>query len=330
MLAPITWRTPPRNYGPWEQVASVITEALVQNGIDVTLFATGDSVTKAKLQYVCDAPLAEQPAHAKAMECLHISNLMEQSGNFDIIHNHLDFLPLTYTHLIQTPVITTIHGFSSPDIVPVYKKYNDRGFYVSISESDRHPDLKYIGTVYNGINELQFDYGTGEKDFLLYFGRIHPDKGTHEAINIAYKAKKNLVLCGLIQDQAYFDEKVLPYLSEPTVSYLGNVGPDQRNSLMGNALALLHPISFDEPFGLSVAEAMMCGTPVIAYMRGSMKELIIDGKTGFLVRNVEDAVTAITQIKQINRQACRAHALEKFGSQTMADRYLELYKKILF
>jgi glycosyltransferase involved in cell wall biosynthesis len=328
ILAPITWRTPPVNYGPWEQVASVLTEALVKNGMDVTLFATGNSVTKAKLQSVCEMSLGERPADAKVWECLHISHLMEQASQFDIIHNHFDFLPLTWSRLIGCPVITTIHGFSSEEIVPVYKKYNGHTSYVSISHSNRHPELQYIDTVYNGIDEEQFQFGQGKGDYLLYFGRFHPHKGAYEAIQIAIQANKKLILCGLVQDENYFKEKVAPYLNNTSIIYKGNVGPVLRNELMANALALLHPISFDEPFGLSVAEAMMCGTPVIAFNRGSMQELIKDRKTGFVVQNIKEAVVALDNITMISRQACREHALDKFSSQVMARHYMQLYKKL--
>ena len=328
ILAPLTWRTPPRNYGPWEQVASVLTEALVAKGIDVTLFATGDSVTNAKLQSVWEKPLGEYGGDAKVAECLHIANLMERAGDFDIIHNHFDFLPLTYSGLIRTPVITTIHGFSSSAIIPVYKKYNARSHYVSISNSDRNPELKYLDTVYNGLDESLFDFGEGKGDYLLYFGRMHPHKGAHEAIQIAKQSNKKLILCGLIQDQNYFDEKVAPHLTGSSVIYMGNVCPEQRNKLLGDALALLHPISFEEPFGLSVAEAMMCGTPVIAFNKGSMKELIVDGKTGFLVNNINEATDAVSSIKNICRSACMQHALDKFSGATMASAYIKLYTQI--
>jgi glycosyltransferase involved in cell wall biosynthesis len=328
MLAPVTWRTPPRHYGPWEQVVSVLTESLVKKGVDVTLFATGDSITQATLQSVCKQPVGEYPADAKVAECLHISHLMEQAAEYDIIHNHFDFLPLTYSRLINTPVITTIHGFSSEEIVPVYKKYNAHAYYVSISHSNRHRDLQYLDTVYNGIDEQQFEYGMGEDGYLLFFGRIHPHKGTLEAIRIAIQAERRLLLCGLIQDQAYYDEQIAPYINNSSISYIGNVGPDQRNSLLGGALALLHPISFDEPFGLSVVEAMMCGTPVIAFKRGAMPELIMDGKTGFLVNNIPEAVEAIDKLHSIDRHACRNHALSCFSSDVMAGRYLALYKKV--
>lgn len=328
VLAPITWRTPPVNYGPWEQVASVLTEELVKNGIDVTLFATGDSVTRAKLQSVCKKPLGEHPADAKVWECLHISNLMEQASTFDVIHNHFDFLPLTYSKLIRCPIITTIHGFSSEQIIPVYKKYNNNTFYVSISHSDRHPALQYLDTVYNGINEKDFEFGSGSGDYLLYFGRIHPHKGTHEAIQIAIQSNMRLIICGLIQDEVYFQEKVIPHLNNTSVVYMGNVGPVQRNQLLGNAKALLHPINFEEPFGLSVAEAMMCGTPVIAFNRGSMNELIKNRETGYLVQNTTEAVLATRHIKLISREACRAHAINKFSSSVMAAHYIQLYKKV--
>ena len=329
ILSPVTWRTPPRNYGPWEQVASVLAEALVEKGVEVTLFATGDSVTHAALDSVISQPTGEHPGDAKVAECLHIANLMEKASSFDIIHNNFDFLPLTYSRLINTPVITTIHGFSSQLIVPVYKKYNGHSYYVSISNSDRHPELTYLDTVYNGLNEKEFSMGKGEGNYLLYFGRIHPHKGTYEAIQIAGQSKKNLIICGLIQDEQYFNEKVQPYINSTSVIYLGNAGPEQRNELLGNATALLHPISFEEPFGLSVAESMMCGTPVIAFNRGAMQELIINGSTGFLVNNTNEAITAVSEIKKINRDACRAHALKKFGSHEMAKHYIKLYNKIL-
>jgi glycosyltransferase involved in cell wall biosynthesis len=329
ILAPITWRTPPRHYGPWEQVASVLTEALVSKGVEVTLFATGDSITQGKLQSVCPQPIGEYPADAKVWECLHISHLMERASEFDIIHNHFDFLPLTYSRLISTPVITTIHGFSSGEIVPVYLKYNAGTSYVSISQSDRHPSLQYLDTVYNGIDERLFQMGEGRGGYLLYFGRIHPHKGAYEAIRIAIGSGNKLILCGLIQDAEYYNEKVAPFVDGSSIVYLGNVGPEQRNQLLGDARALLHPISFEEPFGLSVVEAMMCGTPVIAFERGSMKELIVDQRTGFLVDTVAEAVDAVGKLDAVSREECRRHALANFSGTVMAERYIHLYEQIL-
>ena len=330
ILSPIAWRTPPLKYGPWEQVASNITEGLVEIGHEVTLFATGNSITKAKLQSVSETAYAENPElDTKVWECLHISNLMEQADQFDIIHNNYDFLPLTYSKLIKTPMVITIHGFSSPKIIPVFVKYNDIQSYVSISNADRSEQLSYVATVYNGINEQLFDFNPTPKDYLLFFGRIHPEKGTYEAIKIAKKSKKRLIISGFIQDQNYFDAKVKKFINNEDIIYVGNSNPTERNELLGNALALLHPISFNEPFGLSVAEAMLCGTPVVAFNRGSMPELIQHNQTGFLVRNVEEAIEAIQNITTIDRQQCRDWSLSNFRQHKMSDGYLDVYKKVL-
>lgn len=330
VLSPITWRTPPRMYGPWEQVASNITEGLVENGIDATLFATGDSITRGKLEYIWEHPYAEDPGKDyKVMECLHISHLMEQAGTFDLIHNNFDFLPLTYSHLVSTPMLTTIHGFSSPRILPVYKKYNSSNFYVSISDSDRSEELDYAATVYNGIHTEEFTFCPQPKEYLLFFGRIHPEKGTYESIQIAKQSGRKLIISGLVQDRQYFDNKIKPFLNDPDITYIGNSGPRERDKLLGEAYALLHPISFEEPFGLSIAESMLCGTPVIAFNKGSMKELIRHGKTGFLVDTIGEAAQAVNDIKSIDRQYCRTYAASKFSRQTMIEGYLEVYRRIL-
>jgi len=330
ILSSIAWRTPPRKYGPWEQVSSNIAEGLVERGIDVTLFASGDSLTKGKLASVCKQPYAEHPElDPKVEECLHISHLMEQAHKFDIIHNNFDFLPITYSRLIKTPMVTTIHGFSSPKIIPVYKKYNNTSYYVSISNSDRSPELSYSATVYNGIDTREFSFNAESGESLLFFGRIHPEKGVSEAIEIAKKSNRKLIISGLIQDQEYFASKVDPHIDDRDIVYVGNSGPVERNKLLGEAFALLHPIGFEEPFGLSVAEAMLCGTPVIAFNRGSMPELILDGKTGFLVNKVEEAVEAVNSIEFINRRDCMEWASSTFSSQKMVDGYLDVYEKIL-
>jgi len=329
VLAPIAWRTPPRHYGPWEQMASNLTEGLAAAGIDVTLFATRDSITSGKLNTVIPKGYEEdREADAKVLECLHISNLMEQANQFDLIHNHYDFLPLTYSALIRTPVITTIHGFSSEKIIPVYQKYNASGYYVSISNSDRHPSLNYLSTVYNGLRTEEFDPGTGQGDYLLFFGRIHPDKGTAEAIQIALKAKRRLIIAGIVQDVNYFKEKVEPYLNDE-ITFIGAAGPEKRNQLLGGAIALLHPINFEEPFGLSVAEAMLCETPVIAFDRGAMRELIKDHETGFLVKNADEAVAAVEAINTIDRPGLKVWAMRNFSQKKMAEDYISLYHRIL-
>jgi glycosyltransferase involved in cell wall biosynthesis len=330
VLAPVAWRTPPRHYGPWEQVASNIAEGLIKRDVEVTLFATGDSITAGTLDSICATGYEEdRNQDAKVLECLHISNLMEKANQFDLIHNNFDFLPLTYSRLINKPVITTIHGFSSARIIPVYKKYNAISHYVSISNADRNPDLNYLATVYNGLDSRDFSFNVEPDDYLLYFGRIHHDKGTAEAIEIAKKSNRKLLIAGIIQDANYYREKVEPFIDNEQIIYVGHAGPDKRKDLLGKAAALLHPINFNEPFGMSVAEAMLCGTPVIAFNKGSMPELIRDEETGFLVNTVDEAVEAISRLSTINRENCRDWATSQFSSEKMVDDYYKLYQQIL-
>ena len=195
MLSPIAWRTPPRHYGPWERVVSLLTEGLLAKGVEVTLFATADSRTAGDLRAVCKTGYEEdRHADPKVLECLHISKLFEQAEEFDLIHNHFDFLPLTYSGLVSTPVVTTIHGFSSPRILPVYEKYNGQAFYVAISEADRSPSLDYIATIHHGIDLAEFNFNAKPDDYLLFFGRIHSDKGAKEAIEIAKGTGRKLIM----------------------------------------------------------------------------------------------------------------------------------------
>jgi glycosyltransferase involved in cell wall biosynthesis len=329
VLAPVAWRTPPRHYGPWEQIASNITEGLAASGLDVTLFATADSITSGKLAAVIGRGYEEDGFRdAKVAECMHISHLMENAGEFDLIHNHFDFLPLTYSRLIKTPMVTTIHGFSSQKIIPVFKKYNNGSYYVSISNADRSPQLNYAATIYNGVNPNAFKFSDAPDDYLLYFGRIHHHKGTAEAIEIALKSKRQLLIAGIIQDRFYFENQIKPRLNDQ-IMYIGEAGPKKRNDLMRNAFALLHPINFDEPFGLSVAEAMLCGTPVIAFNRGSMPELILHGKTGYLVKDVTESVQALNDVPKLNRADCYQWSKGQFSQEKMVNEYIKLYQDIL-
>jgi glycosyltransferase involved in cell wall biosynthesis/mannose-6-phosphate isomerase-like protein (cupin superfamily) len=330
MLSPLSWRTPPRHYGPWENVVSLLTEQLVAMGVDVTLFATGDSYTDGKLAWVCERPYSEDPSiDPKVWECLHISEVFRRADEFDLIHNQFDFLPLSYSGFTHTPVVTTIHGFSSPYILPAYKEYNDSTYYVAISEADKCAELDYIATIHHGIDLEQFPFREEKGDYLLFFGRIHHHKGVHEAIEVARKTGKRLVIAGIVQDEVYFREQVEPHIDGAKVEYLGSVGPEKRQEVMGGALALLHLIHFDEPFGLSVVESMACGTPVIAFRRGSMPELIRDGRTGFIVDDVDAAVRAVGRIDALDRRVCRDEVEKHFSCQRMAHDYVEVYHKIL-
>ena len=330
IISPISWRTPPRHYGPWEYVVSLLAEELVRLGLDVTLFATGDSKTDGRLVAVCPHPYSEDNSiDPKVAECLHISEVFERAAGFDLIHNHYDFLPLTYSGLVDTPVVTTIHGFSSPAIIPVYKKYNARSHYVAISESDKSPELDYLATIHHGIDVLQFPFFGTAGSYLLFFGRIHPDKGVREAIDVAKRSGIRLVIAGIIQDQDYFTTQVEPHIDGRNVEYLGSVGPAQRAGVLGGALALLHLINFEEPFGLSMVESMACGTPVIAFARGSIPEIIRQGETGYIVDDIEQAVIAVTGLRSIDRSVCREDVERRFSHTRMAHDYVGVYQRIL-
>ena len=330
VLAPISWRTPPVHYGPWELFASLLTEGLVEGGHDVTLFATGDSRTHATLSSVVPHGWSDDPEiDTKVAECLHIAAVFERAADFDIIHNSFDFLPLTYSDLVATPVVTTIHGFSSPRIVPVYEKYNGLSTYVAISDADRHPRLDYAATVHHGIDTDAFGLHAPSDPYLLFYGRIHRDKGTGHAIDVARSVGLPLVIAGIVHDQQYFDEAVAPHIDDVHVRYVGPVGADDRAPLLGRAHALLHLIDFDEPFGLSVVEAMACGTPVIAFRRGSMPELVDHGVTGMLVDDIDDAARAVTAVHTLDRNEIRSIAVRRFSRDRMVDEYVTVYERVL-
>ncbi len=330
MLAPITWRVPPRHYGPWERVVSLLTEGLIARGVDVTLFATADAQTSAQLVAICPRPVGEDPSlDAKAWECLHIAALFERAGEFDVIHNHFDFLPLSYSELVATPLVTTIHGFSSERILPVYQRYNQRCHYVAISAADRHPALDYIATVHHGITLDEFTLRREPDDYLLFFGRIHPDKGVAEAIAVARRSGRPLIIAGIIQDQVFFEQQVAPHLDGDQVRYVGSVGPAARDALLGGAYALLHLINFDEPFGLSMVEAMACGTPVIACDRGSVPEVVQHGVTGAIVSGVDAAVAALAEVGALDRTRIRAYIAARFSRERMVDDYLRVYAAVM-
>jgi glycosyltransferase involved in cell wall biosynthesis len=330
MLAPISWRTPPRHYGPWELVTSLLTEALVARGVDVTLFATRDSVTAGTLAGVVPAPYSEDPSiDAKVWEMRHLAHVFERAGEFDLIHNQADFPAHAFAGLVDTPMVTTIHGFSSDRILPMYAPYQDRVHFVAISASDRHPALRYAATIHHGIPIADFPFDPVGSDDLLFFGRIHPDKGAAEAIHVAQATGRRLHMAGIVQDAGYHDRDVAPHLDGDRIVHHGAVGGDARTRMLGNARALLHLINFDEPFGLSVVEALACGTPVIVMRRGSMPELIEHGVTGFLVDSLDEAIAAVGRIGEIDRAACRRAAEDRFSVERMADAYLALYRRIL-
>ncbi len=329
LLGPVAWRTPPRHYGPWEQVTSLIAEGLVARGVDVTLFATLDSQTAATLDGVCVKGYAEDATmDGRVWEALHVAHALARSGDFDLVHNHLDWLPLAFAAHVKATLVTTIHGFSGRGILPAY--VNARvSSYVSISDADRAPELDYVATVHHGIDLEALPFSAVAGPDLVAFGRIHPDKGTAQAIAIARRAGRRLVLCGIVQDAAYFREQVEPHIDGDRVTYLGSVGPERRAAVLGSAAVLLHPIAFDEPFGLSVVEAMACGTPVITYPRGAMPEVVDEGVTGFLVDGIASAAAAVNVAAALDRGAIRRVAQHRFGAARMVDDYLAVYERVI-
>lgn len=329
MLASIAHRVPPRSYGPWEQVASTLAEGLVARGHDVTLFATADSLTSARLHAVAPTGYEEDRSlDAKVLEALHIAAVFERAGEFDVVSNQFDFLPLVFSRLTTTPVVTTVHGFSSERIVPVYRAYDDVVHYVAISDADRHPDLGYAATIHHGIEVERFGAGAGDGGYLLFLGRIHPDKGTATAIEVARRAGLPLVLAGIVQDDAYYADAVAPHVDGHAVTYVGPVGPAERERLLGGAVALLHLVDFDEPFGLSVVESLVTGTPVVAHPRGSLPELVRPGLDGFLVTDVAGAVDAVARVGALDRARCRADAVARFSADRMVDDYERLFARV--
>jgi glycosyltransferase involved in cell wall biosynthesis len=328
VLSPVAWRTPPLQYGAWETVAGNIAEGLVARGWDVTLFASGNSLTRAHLHAVVDKGYEEDRSiDPKVAEYLHIPEVFEHAAEFDLIHSHYDFMALAYTRLVKTPVLTTIHGFSSPRIMPVYEKYRD-GYFCSISDSDRAPGLNYLATVYNGIDLALYPQRKAGGEELIFIGRIHPDKGVHLAIETAQTSGRRLLIAGIVQDADYFRDQVEPHLDGEQIRYVGPVGVEEKNALFARAFALLHLNTIPERFGLVLAEANAAGVPVIAMDRGSCREVIEQGATGFLVDDVAGAVKALDHVSSIKADDCRRRVEERFSIPTMVEAYERVYARI--
>jgi glycosyltransferase involved in cell wall biosynthesis len=327
VLSPVAWRTPPRQYGAWETVAGNIAEGLVDLGWDVTLFATADSLTRAHLHAVVARGYEEDRSiDPKVAEYLHISEVFEHAQEFDLVHSHYDFMALAYTRLVKTPVLTTVHGFSSPQIMPVYEKYRD-GYFVSISDSDRAPGLNYLATVYNGIDLTLYPLRRTAGEDLIFIGRIHPDKGVHLAIEAARESGRRLLIAGILQDASYFEDKIQPHL-DGQIRYLGPVGVEEKNALFAQAFALLHLNTIPERFGLVLAEANAAGVPVIAMDLGSCREVIEHSVTGFLVNDVAGAVKSLEAVPTLEDVACRRRVEERFSIATMVEAYARVYATI--
>jgi glycosyltransferase involved in cell wall biosynthesis len=329
VLAPITWPTPPPGYGPWEQIAFNIADGMRKRGVDVTLFATGNSLFDGKVESVVPVGCAEDPSlNSDVYAALHIGRLFERAREFDLIHNNFDWKPMTYALGSKTPpMLTTVHGFSSPQILAAYYACAWRSFYCSISNADRDPGLSYLATTYNGIDPQEFTFNEKPGDYLVFLGRFHPEKGTHLAIEIAKRSGKQLKIAAIPQDEEYFATMVEPHIDGEQIQFLGEVRRRARNELLSNALALVHMTTRPERFGLTMVEAMACGTPVLGANMGSVPEIVIDGKTGFVCDTVEEAADKVALLPSIDRRACRARVEAEFTVDRMIERYMAAYAK---
>ncbi len=328
VLAPISWPVPPPGYGPWEQISFNIAEGMRARGLDVTLYAAGDSHFEGTLRSVVPIALNEDRAlDGNVFEGIHIGTLFEEAERFDLIHNNFDWKPMTYALARPSPpMLTTIHGFSQPQILAAYYACAHRSFFTSISDADRDPGLRYLGTTYNGIDAAQFTFRDSPGDYLLFIGRFHPEKGTHLAIEIAKRAGIRIKLAGIPHDERYFDELVSPHIDGDAVEFLGEVRGARRDEVLGGALALVHMTTRPERFGLTLVEAMACGTPVLGARMGSIPEIVRDGVTGILCDDIDAAVAAVPHLQNLDRALCRKHVEERFSVERMVDRYLEAYR----
>lgn len=335
-VAPLYESVPPKFYGGTERVVSYLTEELVRQGHDVTLFASGDSVTDATLRPMCDRALRLEGGKVIDPMAHHIRMIemvARESAHFDVIHYHIDYLHFPVTRRRRIPALTTLHGrLDIPDLAPLYREFRDMNV-VSISNSQRAPLpwVKWTGTVYHGLPEDLYTPGTEPGEYLAFVGRISPEKRVDRAIEIARRSGVPLKVAAKVDavDREYFNSCIRGLLDDPLVEYLGEIGEPEKNELLGKAQALLFPVDWPEPFGLVMIEAMACGTPVIAFPMGSVPELVDEGTTGMIVNSIEEGVRAVERIGSISRTICRGAFEERFGAGRMARDYVEIYRRLI-
>jgi glycosyltransferase involved in cell wall biosynthesis len=332
-LAPLYEPVPPPGYGGTERVVAGLTDELVHNGHDVVLFASGDSTTSAKLVSCCPRGLrlasVEDPI---AHHIVQLGKLVERAEEFDVIHNHTDYLAFPLAAALGAPMITTLHGrLDLPDLQPLYAQYADAAV-VSISASQRRPlpHVRWLATVHNGIDLAHFTLMEQPGSYLAFLGRVSPEKGLADAITIARAVGMPLRIAAKVDpvDQEYFVTTIEPLLRDPLVDYVGEIGEAQKNEFLGRAYAYLFPIQWPEPFGITMVESMACGTPVIAMDHGAVPEVVVHGRTGFVCQNLVEMVEAVRRVKEISRGACRAHVEQRFSVTKMAAGYEAVYRRI--
>lgn len=343
VLAPIAWRTPPRHYGGWELVASQLTEGLVQRGHRVTLFATADSLTSARLESVCPHPLNQPGSQldSRVYETLHIAHAYERAAalGVDVLHNHAGCFGVPPARTAPFPVVTTLHGSAAEAGSRILYEHYAEQPYVSISHAERQlaPHLNYAATVYNGIDVNAFVTQPDPEDYLIVLGRMSPDKGIHLAIRVAQQSRRQLVLAGIVppENRAYFEEQVQPHLKAGSVEFVGPVDHAQKSHWLSRAYASLHLVTYEEAFGLTMAESMAGGTPVVAVRRGSVPEVIDDEQTGFIIPTGSDdeivkaAVRALDKVDTLDRSSIRDTVRQRFDTARMVEGYERVYETIL-
>lgn len=334
-IAPLYESVPPKLYGGTERVVSVLTEELVREGHEVTLFASGDSETSARLVPICPESLRlnnacmDQLAHHVLM----LEQVFSELHNFDILHFHVDYLHFPLSRRTGAINVTTLHGrLDIPDLQALYRNFSEMPV-VSISNAQREPLpwINWQGTVYHGLQADRFPFHKEEGQYLAFLGRVSPEKGLDDAIKIAKRAGMRLRIAAKVdaEDRDYFESVIKPMLKDPHIEFIGEIGYPDKGEFLGNAAALIFPINWPEPFGLVMIEAMACGTPVVAYSSGSVPEVLADGVTGFLVNSVETAAEAVGRLSEIDRSQCRHTFEERFSAQRMAHDYLAIYEKLI-
>ena len=333
-VAPLHESVPPKYYGGTERIVSYLTEELIRQGHEVTLFASGDSVTKAELQPIIPCALRLHKRHLDPLvyNILQMNKVASAASEFDIIHYHIDFLHFNISRLINIPQLTTLHGrLDLPALIPIFKEFTDMPV-VSISNDQRKPlpFANWLATIYNGVPEENYTLHAEPGEYLAFLGRISPEKRVDRAIEIAIRVDMPLCIAAKVDraDQGYFEEEIKPLLKHPLVNYIGEISENEKDAFLGNAYALLFPIDWPEPFGLVMIEAMACGTPVIAYRHGSVPEVISDGKVGFVVDGFEEAVAAVEKVETIDRHYCRQVFENFFSARRMTKDYLVIYQTV--
>ncbi|MFW6342219.1 MAG: glycosyltransferase family 4 protein [Halothiobacillaceae bacterium] len=335
-VAPLHESVPPRTYGGTERVVHYLTEALVQQGHEVILYASADSVTSARLRPVVPEALrlGKMQRDPLAWHMLELAQVAREADEYDIIHFHTDFMHFPLWRHLAAPQVTTLHGrLDLPDLVPLYREFRDMPV-ISISDHQRMPlpIAHWAGTVYNGVPSDLYDFRPESGDYLAFLGRMSPEKGPEQAIEIALKAGMPLKMAAKVDsvDRDYFQNRIEPLIRRhPSIEFIGEVDEAGKNRLLGGAAALLFPIAWPEPFGLVMIEAMACGTPVIAFNRGSVPEVMQPGISGFIVESVDEAVTAVERIDSIDRVGCRAYFEGRFSAERMAENYVRCYRQRL-